>query len=191
MSGETQSNASFSASTTSSGITPTAQNSLWCALSKPALLERREEGWRQCPSAWGTYIYFEKVYRLCLLSQPSTPTFFRLRFLAEDGKVEHWTHKALFLLRKSVSPKVRYPLGISGQMASQLLSSPPIDPRPTLPPWMVAGVHLSGTGWVFPACLRFYGGNKNKEQSFCLTCRLQLGMAGRMVRGAGTGHLAP
>lgn len=58
------------------------------------------------------YIYFENVYRMCLLSHPSTPTFFRLRFLAEGGKVRHCTHQALFLLRKSVSPKVRYPLGI-------------------------------------------------------------------------------
>lgn len=136
------------------------------------------------------YMYFENVYRLCLLSH-STPTFFRLKFLAEGGKVEHWTHKALFLLRKSVSPKVRYPPDTEGQMASQLLPTPPTDPRSALPPRMVAGVHLSGTGWVFPACLRFYGGNKNKEQSFCLTCGLQLGMAGGMVRGAGTGHLAP
>lgn len=38
-----------------------------------------------------------------------------------------------------------------------------LTPDPTPPPRTAARVHFSGTGWVFPACLRFYGGNQNKE----------------------------
>lgn len=58
------------------------------------------------------YIYILNVYGMHLLSHSSTPTFLRLRFLAESGKVDHCAQQALFPLRKSGSPKVRYPLGI-------------------------------------------------------------------------------
>lgn len=140
------------------------QNSpLPCALAKSALSEKREEGWRHCPSALGTYIFFLKrcirYVSSAILPHPHSSGWDSWQRVGRSPTTHtkpfsRWGNQGL---QRSGAL-----LAFKAVWLPSLLSTPLSDLSSTHPPWIVAWVHLSGTGWVFPACLRFYGGNKNK-----------------------------
>lgn len=92
-----------------------------------------KKGGDAVPMPGGHIFFFQNVYRIYLFSHPSTPTFLRLRFLAESGKADHHTHQALFPLRKSGSlSKGQVP---SGHLKpTGLPASCPLHPLTQAPP---------------------------------------------------------